>query len=167
MKMTLDNPAVLEQKLEALEHHKKVLENQQARRLQLAAAGGGSAIGSGTGPFQKKAPGAVINAGVPSSATLPGRSNGGAAGTTNSNSSYTGSIYENQHMLYENMKQNGSGAVYGTYPAGGGGATAAASPLIYSNILHGKNSSVATASEPDNPYSNLSYDVNSVHGKLK
>ncbi|KAJ6647525.1 hypothetical protein Bhyg_02748, partial [Pseudolycoriella hygida] len=35
MKLTLDNPAVLEQKLEALEHHKKVLENQQQRRLQL------------------------------------------------------------------------------------------------------------------------------------
>lgn len=75
MKMTLDNPAVLEQKLEALEHHKKVLENQQQRRLQLQQKGVEPKYGHSNS--YRRADGPVSNG---------------------------SKIYENQSRMYENMK---------------------------------------------------------------
>lgn len=125
MKMTLDNPAVLEQKLEALEHHKKVLENQQARRLQLAAASGGS-----NGVSYREQP--PIPSDVPrqfrsgSSASSVGNlshhsqnsiGNGSNLGSVKNSQHYPqqasrencedgNKIYENYQQLYENVKVN-------------------------------------------------------------
>lgn len=174
MKMTLDNPAVLEQKLEALEHHKKVLENQQARRLQLAAAAGG-----------RQSPKPQL----PASATLKPHSqtslrtlNNTANTTHDSNRPHNNgsSIYENHQMLYENMKHNENTDMYGRNATGErsghmyDGCQHDAqnnSSLIYSNITHGSGSNVSgsrngisTTKDMANPYSNISYDAN-VQGK--
>lgn len=132
MKLTLDNPAVLEQKLEALEHHKKVLENQQQRRLQLQHKGQESAYG---------------------------RSNAYRGDGVGSNGS---KIYENQSRLYENMKSNEptygslnkSAANYSHDKRNDSG-------LVYSNIMHdnGRNGN-ANKADTRNPYSNMSYEGN-------
>lgn len=134
MKLTLDNPAVLEQKLEALEHHKKVLENQQQRRLQL----------------QKNQEPAY------------GHSNSYRRGDgTGSNG---GKIYENQSRLYENMKSNEptygslnkSTPNYSQDKRNDGG-------LVYSNIMHGNGNArngAANQTDTRNPYSNMSYEGN-------
>lgn len=136
MKLTLDNPAVLEQKLEALEHHKKVLENQQQRRLQLQQKGHEPAYGQ-TNSYR--------------------RSDG--AGSNNGSK-----IYENQTRLYENMASNEptygslnkSTPNYSHDKRSDGG-------LVYSNIMHGNsNGRNGTVNKIDtrNPYSNMSYEGN-------
>lgn len=171
MKMTLDNPAVLEQKLEALEHHKKVLENQQARRLQLAASAGG---------HQSPKPQLPASAAPkPHPQTQSLRTLGNSANTSHdSNRSHNNgsSIYENHQMLYENMKHNENTDMYGRNDNGDrsghmyDGCQHDAknnSTLIYSNITHGTGSNVSgsrngisATKDMANPYSNISYDGN-------
>lgn len=135
MKLTLDNPMVLEQKLEALEHHKKVLENQQQRRLQLQ---------------QKQDTGY-------------GNSNSYRRGEVAGNNG--SKIYENQSRLYENMKSNEPtyGSLnkptpnYNNEKRNDGG-------LVYSNIMHGNSNGrngVANKTDARNPYNN--YELN-LHG---
>lgn len=134
MKMTLDNPAILEQKLEALEHHKKVLENQQQRRMHLQHKGEPT---YGQTNAYRRADGPVSNG---------------------------SKIYENQSRLYENMKSgeptygslNKSTPNYGQDKRADGG-------LVYSNIMHGNSNSrngIASKIDSRNPYSNMSYEGN-------
>lgn len=110
--MTLDNPAILEQKLEALEHHKRVLENQ--RRAKLNAAGHHGAEAQPPAPpslathpdyarSYRQAP--------PPTTTTATSGNGGsnikniAAGSNGGK--FNEKIYENQQQLYENMRSGG------------------------------------------------------------
>lgn len=134
MKLTLDNPAVLEQKLEALEHHKKVLENQQQRRLQLQK---NHEPTYGHSNSYRRGDGAVSN---------------------------DSKIYENQSRLYENMKSNEptygslnkSTPNYSHDKRNDGG-------LVYSNIMHGNGNGrngMANKTDTRNPYSNMSYEGN-------
>lgn len=166
MKMTLDNPAVLEQKLEALEHHKKVLENQQARRLQLAASAGGR-----QSP-KPQLPASAAPKPHPQSSlrTL----NNSASTTHDPNRPHNNdSTYENHQILYENMKHNENTDIYGR---NGNGShmydgcqhdAKNSSSLIYSNITHGSGGNVSGSrngiggsKDMANPYSNISYDGN-------
>lgn len=138
MKLTLDNPAVLEQKLEALEHHKKVLENQQQRRLQLQHKSEQPVYGHSNS--YRRADGPVSNG---------------------------SKIYENQSRLYENMKSNeptyGSlnksipNNTVDKRPDGG---------LVYSNIMHGNGNGRNVNSDTRNPYSNMTYE-GSLQGLFK
>lgn len=138
MKLTLDNPAVLEQKLEALEHHKKVLENQQQRRLHLQQKSDQPGYGHSNSSY-RKADGPVSNG---------------------------SKIYENQSRLYENMKSNEP--TYGslnksTIPSNSHDKRSDGG-LVYSNIMHGNSNGGRNgiANKPDtrNPYSNMTYEGN-------
>ncbi|XP_037024287.1 lipoma-preferred partner homolog isoform X2 [Bradysia coprophila] len=136
MKLTLDNPAVLEQKLEALEHHKRVLENQQQRRLQLQQKGEQPGYGSNSNSY-RRADGPVSNG---------------------------SKIYENQSRLYENMKSNEPtyGSLNKSIPSNNHDKRADGG-LVYSNIMHGNsNGRNGSANKTDtrNPYSNMTYDGN-------
>lgn len=135
MKLTLDNPAVLEQKLEALEHHKKVLENQQQRRLHLQQKSQDSTYGH-TNSYRRE----------------------DGAGSNGSK------IYENQSRLYENMKSNEPtyGSLNKSTPNYSQDKRSD-SGLVYSNIMHGNiNGRNGSANKIDtrNPYSNMTYEGN-------
>lgn len=164
MKMTLDNPAVLEQKLEALEHHKKVLENQQARRLQLAAAAGGHQTP------KPQLPASAAPTSHPQSTLRTLNNSANTPQVLNRPHNNGSSIYENHQMLYENLKHNENTDMYGRNGNGDrsghmfDGCQHDAknnSSLIYSNITHGsgnvsgsRNGNSATQ-DMANPYSNI------------
>lgn len=144
MKQTLDNPAVLEQQLEALEHHKKVLENQQ-RRLQsvLPASIGGNSSSSG-GNY-------VTQSAAPLASKSMSYSTVGDGGRQ---------IYENQQMLYENIKNNYPGSGISDYNDINKHASTTPE-LIYSNIMHQNN-----GTRNGHPYSNMSYEQAAHGGNL-
>lgn len=147
MKMTLDNPAILEQKLEALEHHKRVLENQQKRRQQLSTGGT-----------------VVVAANQFDGYANSGSGLGGAhVSPARSPKPLTMSSADNGQQFYENMPNatNTAGAAiaaaalmekpqHATFQHGAGGVD----HLIYSNIVH---TSGANRQPLENSYSNISY----------
>lgn len=109
IQLTLDNPAVLEQKLEALEHHKRVLENQ--RRAQLNASGKYHAAISSTSTSEAPPPEPPLatHPEYARSFRQPSGNNGAAAdasaSTAPNGNKFNETIYANQQQLYENVNR--------------------------------------------------------------
>lgn len=107
IQLTLDNPAILEQKLEALEHHKRVLENQ--RRAQLNASSGQHHSGASVEAPPPDPPSLATHPDYARSFRQTHAGNNGASSSSSSAPNGTKfaneTIYANQQQMYQNLQR--------------------------------------------------------------